>query len=485
VGDQNQLPPIGTGKVFADLLDWIQVANPESLGILETNLRQMKNQITGQGTAITELASLFIRSAQPTDAKEGDNEAEVEQMLMRIQVGGDIDKDLRVVYWQNPEELEKSLIDTIISDMENDTASKFNSERAFELWLKAFKGKNEYRQASYQQVISPYRGELFGTEYINLVLQQKSNQNTKDRVGALGGITYFDKVIQVRNRYKSDERPLWAYNFDTSRKEKVEVFNGEIGFTNVHGFDSARWKREGFRIQRFQVQFSRKENLCVQYESTSNVEENLELGYAISVHKAQGSEFNRVYFIIPKHKKQLLSTELFYTGITRAQSHCTLLIQEDIGPILTLRRRESSQLCRINSSLFNFKPIPDAFLNQSEWYEEGKIHRTLTNEMVRSKSEVIIANMLFERNIPFRYETPLYSPDGIFYLPDFTVKWNGEDWYWEHLGMTNNETYRNHWATKLSWYEKNGFKDRLVTTKEDTGFDSKVALQVIERHFSY
>jgi hypothetical protein len=53
----------------------------------------------------------------------------------------------------------------------------------------------------------------------------------------------------------------------------------------------------------------------------------------------------------------LLSPELFYTGITRASKHCTLLIQEDIGPLLNMRRREISHLVCINSSIFVFSSI--------------------------------------------------------------------------------------------------------------------------------
>ena len=51
---------------------------------------------------------------------------------------------------------------------------------------------------------------------------------------------------------------------------------------------------------------------------TESIEENLELAYAVSIHKAQGSEFDRVYFIVPKHKRALSERELFYTGLTRA-----------------------------------------------------------------------------------------------------------------------------------------------------------------------
>jgi len=482
VGDPNQLPPIGMGKVFADLVDWVREACPGNLGVLQSNVRQMENRITAQGTGISELASLYLRSSLTTELKSGDDKAEVEQVLRKVQEGGEIDKDLRVLYWRDTNELERKLVETIVADMENDAGVSFDPERPFDLWGKAFQGDGEGRRANYQQVISPYRGELFGTEHLNAVLQGHSNSYNLETKGQLGGITYFDKVIQIRNRYASD--PLRAYNTRTKKQEKIEVFNGEIGFTKIHAYDAKKWKWPNFRLGQFQVVFSRKEHLWAEFSSVREVEDNLELAYVISVHKSQGSEFQRVYFILPKHKRQLLSTELFYTGITRAQTHCTLLIEEDVSPLLALRRREHSQLCRINSSLFWFRPIPDALLRLSEWYEEGKIHRTLTNDMVRSKSEVIIANMLFERDIPFKYEIPLYAPDGTFYLPDFTVKWRGEDWYWEHFGLMQNDDYRNHNKVKLAWYEKHGFKERLVTTTEEGGFDSMAALAIIERYFS-
>lgn len=166
-----------------------------------------------------------------------------------------------------------------------------------------------------------------------------------------------------------------------------------------------------------------------------SVEDNLELAYAISIHKAQGSEFDEVYFVVPKHKRSLLSRELFYTGLTRATRRCTLLIEEDISPLLSMRRLEQSRLIRINASLFAFQPVPEELRALGDWYEEGRIYATLADYMVRSKSEVIIANMLFGRGLSFRYEVPLYAPDGTFYLPDFSIRWQGEDWYWEHLGL--------------------------------------------------
>ena len=84
------------------------------------------------------------------------------------------------------------------------------------------------------QVISPYRGEFYGTDSLNTLMQRTFNPKWSKK--QLDGIGYFDKVIQYRNRPQSD--PAYAYQ-DTSRKNiKSEIFNGEIGLTMIHGLDS-------------------------------------------------------------------------------------------------------------------------------------------------------------------------------------------------------------------------------------------------------
>lgn len=477
VGDPNQLPPIGKGKVFADLIEWLNKHNPDAIGKLHINIRQMENRLTERGTGILDLASLYIRENYQSD-DQSKHKSDAEKILKKVQEGGDLDKDLRVIYWANYGELEKVLINTIISDLQDDTKEHIDKEKPYELWSKAFKAEDGSQRADYQQVISPYRGELFGIENLNLVLQKFVNQHNVEKKGTLGGITFFDKVIQYKNRPKSN--PYYAYRRSTGKIEKVEIYNGEIGFVKPHAFDK-KWFYDGNIIRRFQVIFSRKNDYWIEFSSESQVAENLELAYAISVHKAQGSEFERVYFVLPKSKKSLLSTELLYTGITRAQRHLTLFVEDDISPLLSLRRPEKSKLLSINSSLFEFKPIPDELLALSVWYEEGKIHHTLSEYMVRSKSEVIIANMLSERKIPFRYEVPLFASDGTFYLPDFTVTWNGEEWYWEHLGLMEIEEYKNHWETKKAWYDQH-FKGKLITTKESNKL-SKDATKTIQKYF--
>ncbi len=499
VGDPNQLPPIGTGKVFADIFDWLQKNYLKNVGILETNVRQLLNKIEDKGTGILELASIYVRR-NLDEYKDSGQKFKEEWILKKVQESGDVDKDLRVIYWKDLDDLKKSLIETIVKDLEVDTGLKFDSNEPFEIWAQAFKIRDYNNQEpGYMQIISPYRGDFFGVDNINLWIQETFNKYHVENKGTFNGITYFDKVIQYRNRTKSD--PVKAYNTDDRRKENVEVFNGEVGFVNPHSFDCKlvfdpregkkipKYANSSFRVTNFnahgfQVIFKRKKHLRVEYKSKQDVEENLELAYAISVHKAQGSEFNRVYFVLPKSKKTLLTIELLYTGLTRATTHCTLFIEEGISPLLTLLRPEHSQLNKINSSLFEFKPVPEELLNLLDWYEEGKIHKTLAGIMVRSKSEVIIANLLHERYIPFKYEVPLYAPDGTFYIPDFTIIWNGEEWYWEHLGMLDREEYRNHWEVKEKWYKMHGFHERLIITDEKEGIDSKKFEQIINKHFS-
>lgn len=98
-------------------------------------------------------------------------------------------------------------------------------------------------------------------------------------------------------------------------------------------------------------------------------------------------------------------------------------------------------------------------------YSRGRIHRTLSGDFVRSKSEVIIANILFQSGIPFEYEAPLIAPDGSRRVPDFTIEWQGKKYFWEHLGMLGVEDYRRNWELKKAWYREH-FPGQLITTRE-------------------
>jgi hypothetical protein len=482
VGDPNQLPPIGVGRVFADIVGYCREYAPHAIAELTANLRQLENRASGKGTAIIRLASLY-RTSGLADVKDEEAELEIEEFFQKVQEGGSVDQDLRVIYWNEPEDLSSLLINQLTTDMANDAGVDAASISFYELMKMAFNWRPEY-----SQILSPYRGELYGIEALNQVVQKKKNEGF-DRTQYLDGISLFDKVIQIRNRTVSD--PIYGYNPATKQLEQIDVFNGELGFATFHGYDRDKYRSPFFRLERLAVSFARKGENKINYGDSlgrlpngkyvpnQKVEENLELGYAISVHKAQGSEFDRIYVVIPASRRQLLSQELLYTALTRGKRHCTLFLQRDVGPLVDMRRRERCLLGKINSSLLGWHIIPKELIYDTGWYEAGKIHEALTGDMVRSKSEVIIANLLHERGIEFRYEKPLYAQDGTMYLPDFTLVWNGEEVYWEHLGRLDLPEYLKKWEVKKAWYNKY-FPQRLLITREGSDL-SKQTEAVIKK----
>jgi exodeoxyribonuclease V alpha subunit len=490
VGDPNQLPPIGRGRVFADIIDYVREQAPESIATLEHNLRQLEGRLAGESTGIIDLAQCYLH-VRHDGMKNEDATTAAEQILQKVQLGGDVAPDLRVLYWRDQQDLSRMLLEQMAADLAEDVRMREEepSDELPALWRQAHE---ENSKPAYFQVLSPYRGEFFGVEELNRVCQEHVRGRRPTGNDALDGVMLFDKVIQVRNRPRS--WPISAWNHATRATEAIELFNGQLGFVWPHLFDKQKWKSPRFRLEKFRVSFDRREDYSVGYGRglgknangrwipEESVEENLELAYAISVHKAQGSEFERVYVVVPKSKQALLGTEMFYTALTRARRHCTLLVDQDISSLLGMRRPEASRLRRINSSLFEFRIVPDTLLSVGGWYEDGRIHHTLAQVAVRSKSEVIIANMLHERDIPFRYEQPLYAADGSFYLPDFTVTWRGKDFYWEHVGMLHRDDYRAHWEKKRAWYERN-FPGCLIMTEESAEL-SPEANEVIGRYFT-
>lgn len=134
----------------------------------------------------------------------------------------------------------------------------------------------------------------------------------------------------------------------------------------------------------------------------------------------------------------------------------------------------------VSSSLFgHFRTVDERLLDRGGWYESGKIHEALSGDMVRSKSEVIIANLLHQASVPFTYEEPLYAEDGSFFLPDFTLRVGGEEYFWEHWGMLSDEGYSAHRNQKKDWYEIN-FPGRLIETLESSQLSSD-ANQLIQQ----
>ncbi len=147
----------------------------------------------------------------------------------------------------------------------------------------------------------------------------------------------------------------------------------------------------------------------------------LELAYALTVHKSQGSEFGITFVVLPDPCWPL-SRELLYTALTRQQDRVVVLHQGDLRNLRRYASDKHSDIARRLTNLFA-PPSPTRFEvdGTERFLEEGLIHRTKRGDLVRSKSEVIIANELLVQGIDrYEYETALSLPDGRTRYPDFS-----------------------------------------------------------------
>ena len=262
-------------------------------------------------------------------------------------------------------------------------------------------------------------------------------------------------------------------------EEERFLANGDIGIV----VGQIRTRRFNYPPSSLEVEFSTQPGSVVKFwpgEFDEEGEASLELAYALTVHKAQGSEFGTVLLVLPK-SSQLLTRELVYTALTRQREKIVVLMQ---GSPADLQRLSSESYSEVAGRLTNLFSPPNPVLLGERMLEEGLIHRTARGEAVRSKSEVIIANLLHASGVEYHYEQPL-ERDGMVKYPDFTIEDDdtGETYYWEHLGMLSDDDYRRRWSEKREWYRERGILSRedgggpagtLITTEDSAegGIDS-------------
>jgi hypothetical protein len=172
--------------------------------------------------------------------------------------------------------------------------------------------------------------------------------------------------------------------------------------------------------------------------------------------------------VLPRNTP-LLTRELLYTALTRSREQLVLLVEgSDASFLYELTKAESSESIRRNTNLFqgSIRETTD-----QPPYADRLIHRAEKGHMVRSKSELVIANMLYAMGLDYAYERA-YTGEMVSgrKRPDFSfVDPAGDVIIWEHLGMLDLKAYRSGWEKKLTWYEQNGFQlgVNLFTSEED------------------
>ncbi len=126
--------------------------------------------------------------------------------------------------------------------------------------------------------------------------------------------------------------------------------------------------------------------------------------------------------------------------------------------------------CRISDEQYA-KAWQEESYTQSDIYREHCIYATKRGEMVRSKSEVLIADALNYEKIPYYYERPLYIDNIGTCHPDFTVLNVGtrQEYIWEHFGMMSDPEYAMRAVKKIQKYQNSGYilGKNFIATFED------------------
>ncbi len=492
VGDPRQLPPIGAGRPFADIIarltpDHIETQFPR-VGRGYAELTVPRRQGAGAREDL-QLAAWFGGSVLSPG----------EDQVFEILAGKRASQTIQFVRWDTPEELETLLPTTLASALGFD--SKHQEWQAFACSLGGelsgayvyFNRNRSGQMAESWQILSPVRQKPWGVDTLNRLLhvRYKATQLEVARANVppwkrrlprpFGDdqIVYGDKVINVRNQ------SIWKKRIYPQPAEPGYLANGEIGVA----IGQLRTQKFNFEPKTLQVEFSTQPGLSFDFYAPKGDDDDfsLELAYALTVHKAQGSEFKVVFLVLPR-STQMLTRELLYTALTRQKDKVIVLHQGSATDLQKLSSERYSATARRLTNLFGApRPVPvgDTFL------EERLIHRTSKGEAVRSKSEVIIANLLHAKNIDYHYELPL-ELGGVVKYPDFTIEDDnaGITYYWEHCGLLHDPAYRRRWEEKKQWYrdqdilpveEGGGTKGSLIVTRDqvDGSIDSASIAKVI------
>ena len=165
------------------------------------------------------------------------------------------------------------------------------------------------------QVLTPTKKGTLGTRELNKALQAVLNPElNKQQEKKIGNIIYRvgDRVMQIKNNYDM----TWEKHNSDKTEIGTGVFNGEIG--TIIEID------EKDRI--IKIQFDDEKVAWYDYGELDQIEHS----YAITIHKAQGSEFDVVIMLAPQSAPMLLTRNLLYTGITRAKKLLIIIGSERV-----------------------------------------------------------------------------------------------------------------------------------------------------------
>jgi ATP-dependent exoDNAse (exonuclease V) alpha subunit len=516
VGDYRQLPPIGTGRPFVDIVNLLKSnsnGNADKTGYAE--LKQIMRQDTERADEnrldIT-LSRCFGDEPQKEDIEQ------LQEISGSPPVG---DAHLRFEKWYNSKDFRELFERVLKEELLDDSVDKDNAEEVIKAINRTLGAKDvngyQYFNRYYSenmiedwQIISPVNGYGYGIKEINKFFQQTYRDSfidlahnfpmdgkyQKRRIAKPKGndnIVYGDKVISLKNNTWRDHQWIVPLN---KKEEALNYFaNGEIGIIT----GEFRGKQDAKKGEpRIEVTFSTQPGYSYSFWPNELGEDGrypFELAYAITVHKSQGSGFKKVFFVLPS-SGPILSRELIYTALTRQEDKIIILHQGEFRDFIRFSGTGASATAKRFTDLFF---MPDVKEYKKKFYDARYINISERGEPMISKSEVIIANCLnkYKSEITYAYENKLeIKSSGRTVKPDFTIEHigSGRVFYWEHLGMMTLDSYRDKWEKKRQGYLDDGFviftdaKDDdekvLILTEENPngGVDSKYFDDIIKKY---
>ncbi len=445
VGDENQLPPIGFGKPYYDIIQFVRMQPKYRENNYIKLLTNCRNELDPK---ILEFADIFA----------GKNRYYNEILDGLMKKCGDISEGLAIEKWKTIADLQSKIdlrLDKVIlteltknyNIADYDKNEKINL--LFGLQASGWVSRDDWQGIENFQIITPYRTELFGCMALsNFFNTAYPRGHWSDNAFFRGNFFHFkhsDKIMRLTNEY---------YN------KSLRLSNGSIGVIN-NQYKSKRFRQYFFTDQEEPLYSNA-------YYKPIKENEDYELAYAITVHKAQGSDFRDVFLVLPG-KKSLLSKELLYTALTRAKRSTTVFLQEEEGRAILEEARDRSAILERNTSLFE---PPE---NAKDIFEPAKGKR------VRSKIEYIIYKTLEASGVKFDYEAPLFLEKGPNKIkPDFTIYVDNQTYYWEHLGELDTKEYWTNWKARRDWYKANEKWEQLVTSDDLGGVKQERIEKIIK-----
>ena len=258
VGDVDQLPSVGPGSILKDIINSEKIP---TITLTEIFRQAAKSKIV--------LNSHRVNQGESFLKKEDTQEEE-------------LDEDFFYINESNQEK--------ILNQVVSLCNGRLQSYGEFDFF------KNI-------QVITPTKKGMLGTKELNKTLQQYLNPEKEYlKEKQFGDIVFRenDRVMQIKNNYDI----IWEKDND-EHEIGAGVFNGELG--TIERIDEEE--------RQIQIRFDDDKLALYQYQDLDQIEHS----YCITIHKAQGSEFDVVIMVVPQAAPVLLTRNLLYTGMTRAK----------------------------------------------------------------------------------------------------------------------------------------------------------------------